>query len=51
MTPGLTIIATLIGGSLLGIIGVLIAVPIAATILLLLQAGLPQMMGTRHPRK
>lgn len=36
-TPGLTIIATLIGGSLLGIIGALIAVPIAATIQLLLQ--------------
>ena len=35
--PGLTIIATLIGGSLLGIIGALIAVPIAATIQLLLQ--------------
>ena len=37
VTPGLTIIATLIGGSLLGIIGALIAVPIAATIQLLLQ--------------
>ncbi len=37
VTPGLTIIATLIGGSLLGIIGALIAVPIAATVQLLLQ--------------
>ncbi len=37
VTPGLTIIATLIGGSLLGIIGALIAVTIAATIQLLLQ--------------
>jgi len=37
VTPGLTIIATLIGGSLLGIIGALIAVPIAATVHLLLQ--------------
>jgi predicted PurR-regulated permease PerM len=37
VTPGLTIVATLIGGSLLGIIGALIAVPIAATIQLLLQ--------------
>jgi predicted PurR-regulated permease PerM len=37
VTPGLTIIATLIGGSLLGIVGALIAVPIAATIQLLLQ--------------
>jgi predicted PurR-regulated permease PerM len=37
VTPGLTIIATLIGGSLLGIVGALIAVPIAATVQLLLQ--------------
>ena len=37
VSPGLTIIATLIGGSLLGIIGALIAVPIAATIHLLLE--------------
>jgi predicted PurR-regulated permease PerM len=37
VTPGLTIIATLIGGSLLGIIGALLAVPIAATVQLLLQ--------------
>ena len=37
VTPGLTIVATLIGGSLLGIVGALIAVPIAATIQLLLQ--------------
>ena len=37
VTPGLTIIATLIGASLLGIIGALIAIPIAETIHLLLQ--------------
>jgi predicted PurR-regulated permease PerM len=37
ISPGLTIIATLIGGSLLGIIGALIAIPIAATIHLLLE--------------
>ena len=39
VTPGLTIIATLIGGSLLGIIGASIAIPIAATIHLLLARG------------
>ena len=32
VTPGLTIIATLIGGTLLGLIGALIAIPVAATI-------------------
>ena len=37
VTPGLTIIATLIGASLLGIVGALVAIPIAATIHLLLQ--------------
>ena len=37
VTPGLTIIATLIGGSLLGIIGALVAIPIAATVRLLLE--------------
>ena len=37
VSPGLTIIATLIGGALLGIIGALIAIPIAATIHLLLE--------------
>jgi predicted PurR-regulated permease PerM len=37
VSPGLTIIATLIGGSLLGIIGALIAIPVAATIHLLLE--------------
>ena len=37
VSPGLTIIASLIGGSLLGIIGALIAIPIAATIHLLLE--------------
>jgi predicted PurR-regulated permease PerM len=36
VTPGLTIIATLIGGTLLGIIGALVAIPVAATIRLLL---------------
>jgi predicted PurR-regulated permease PerM len=36
VTPGLTIIATLIGGSLLGLIGALVAIPVAATIRLLL---------------
>ena len=37
ITPGLTIIATLIGGTLLGLIGALIAIPVAATVHLLLQ--------------
>ena len=37
VTPGLTIIATLIGGSLLGLIGALVAIPVAATIHLLLE--------------
>jgi predicted PurR-regulated permease PerM len=37
ISPGLTIIATLIGGSLLGLIGALIAIPVAATIHLLLE--------------
>jgi predicted PurR-regulated permease PerM len=37
VSPGLTIIATLIGGSLLGILGALVAIPIAATIHLLLE--------------
>jgi len=37
ITPGLTIIATLIGGTLLGLIGALIAIPVAATIHLLLE--------------
>lgn len=36
VTPGLTIIATLVGGTLLGIIGALVAIPVAATIHLLL---------------
>jgi len=36
ITPGLTIVATLIGGTLLGLVGTLIAIPIAATIHLLL---------------
>jgi predicted PurR-regulated permease PerM len=36
VTPGLTIIATLIGGTLLGLIGALVAIPVAATIHLLL---------------
>ncbi len=37
VSPGLTIIATLVGGSLLGIIGALVAIPMAATIHLLLE--------------
>jgi predicted PurR-regulated permease PerM len=37
VSPGLTIIATLIGGTLLGLIGALVAIPAAATIELLLQ--------------
>lgn len=37
VSPGLTIIATLIGGTLLGLVGALVAIPAAATIELLLQ--------------
>jgi predicted PurR-regulated permease PerM len=37
ISPGLTIIATLIGGALLGLIGALIAIPVAATCHLLLE--------------
>ncbi|HUY06825.1 MAG TPA: AI-2E family transporter [Acidimicrobiales bacterium] len=37
VTPGLTIIATLIGGTLLGLIGALVAIPVAATLHLLLE--------------
>jgi predicted PurR-regulated permease PerM len=37
VTPGLTVIATLIGASLLGLIGALVAIPVAATIHLLLE--------------
>jgi len=37
VTPGLTIIATLIGGALLGLVGALVAIPVAATIHLLLE--------------
>jgi predicted PurR-regulated permease PerM len=37
ISPGLTIVATLIGGALLGLIGALIAIPVAATIHLLLE--------------
>jgi predicted PurR-regulated permease PerM len=36
VTPGLTIIATLVGGTLLGLVGALVAIPVAATIHLLL---------------
>lgn len=44
ISPGLTIIATLIGGALLGLIGALIAIPCAATIYLLLEEiALPRM--------
>ena len=37
VSPGLTIIATLVGGALLGLIGALVAIPVAATIQLLLE--------------
>jgi predicted PurR-regulated permease PerM len=37
VSPGLTIIATLIGASLLGLIGALVAIPVAATIHLLIE--------------
>jgi predicted PurR-regulated permease PerM len=37
VTPGLTIIGTLIGGTLLGLVGALIAIPVAATIHLLIE--------------
>lgn len=37
VSPGLTIVATLIGGSLLGIVGALVAIPLAATVRLLLE--------------
>ena len=37
VSPGLTIIATLIGASLLGLIGALVAIPVAATVHLLVQ--------------
>ena len=37
ISPGLTIVATLIGASLLGLIGALVAIPTAATIQLLLE--------------
>jgi predicted PurR-regulated permease PerM len=37
ISPGLTILATLIGGSLLGLIGALVAIPVAATIYLMLE--------------
>jgi predicted PurR-regulated permease PerM len=37
VSPGLTIIATLVGASLLGLIGALVAIPVAATIQLILE--------------
>jgi predicted PurR-regulated permease PerM len=37
VSPGITIIATLIGAALLGIVGALVAIPIAATIQLILE--------------
>jgi predicted PurR-regulated permease PerM len=44
ISPGLTIIATLIGGTLLGLIGALIAIPCAATVYLLVEEiALPRM--------
>jgi len=36
VTPGVTIIATLLGGALLGLIGALVAIPVAATVRLLI---------------
>jgi predicted PurR-regulated permease PerM len=43
VTPGLTIIATLIGGTLLGLVGALIAIPVAATVhLLLAEVAIPR---------
>ncbi len=36
ITRGLTIIAALIGGTLLGLVGALVAIPVAATIHLLI---------------
>ena len=37
VSPGLTIVATLIGASLLGLVGALVAIPAAATIQLILE--------------
>lgn len=37
ISPGLTILATLLGGALLGLVGALVAIPVAATIYLLLE--------------
>ena len=37
LSPGLTIIATLVGGVLLGLIGTLIAIPTAAAVQLILE--------------
>jgi predicted PurR-regulated permease PerM len=37
VSPGLTVIATLIGGTLLGLVGALVAIPVAATIHLILE--------------
>ena len=37
VSQGLTIIATLIGGTLLGLVGALVAIPVAATIHLILE--------------
>jgi predicted PurR-regulated permease PerM len=43
VSPGLTIIATLIGAALLGLIGALVAIPVAATVNLLLdEVALPR---------
>ncbi len=47
ISPGVTIIATLIGGSLLGLIGALIAIPVAATVHLLLE----EVVFSRQNRK
>jgi len=47
ISPGLTIIATLIGGALLGLVGALIAIPVAATIHLLLEEVVLPRQNTR----
>ena len=47
VSPGLTIIATLIGGALLGLIGALVAIPVAATVHLLIEEVAVPRQNTR----
>jgi predicted PurR-regulated permease PerM len=47
VSPGLTIVATLAGGALLGLIGALIAIPLAATARLLLDEAVLPRQNTR----